>query len=342
MASPNFSAFGGFRLSEPSSRFFYLFFSYLKRLLLLYKNFNLYLRVYADKGSEGLPVSRIVYIGNLENLDWLEDSMLDGEELREYRSISLVNCRREVKKWAGRAIVAVDINRILTAFLPSGGHTSYPWIRQVVCLDSTQYLSRRRNVMAEFRRIMRQQGYSTWMTSDPADVIFFYEKLYLPFVRYRFGNSARPRSLSELQKAAKKGFITQVFHQEDWVAGDIFRICGNEIQALSSGLLPDYRQASRRKARTVLYPILFEWASMKGFRKINLLRSRANLNDGVFASKAHRGATPEIDSWPHSALQIYTPAGLELPPGWESQLVKDAGKLVPLGDVLEKEKTAQP
>ncbi len=342
MASPNFSAFGGFRLSEPSSRFFYLFFSYLKRLLLLYKNFNLYLRVYADKGSEGLPVSRIVYIGNLENLDWLEDSMLDGAELREYRSISLFNCRKEVKKWAGRAIVAVDINRILTAFLPSGGQTSYPWIRQVVYLDSTEYLSRGGNLMGEFRRIMRQQGYAFGMTSDPKDVIYFYEKLYLPFVRYRFENSAHPRNLSELLKAVKRGFVVQVFHGGEWIAGDVFRICRGEIQVLSSGLLPDYGHASRRKARTVINPFLFEWASAKGYRKINLLRSRANLKDGVFSSKVHRGATSEIDPWTHSALQIYAPAGLELPPGWESQLVKDAGKLVPLGEVLEQEKTAQP
>ena len=289
MASPKYSAFSGFRLSEPAGHFNYLLCSYFKRLLLLYKSFNFHLRVYVREGSDGLPASRIVYIGNLENLDWLEDSMLGEAELSEYRKISLVNCRREVKKWAGRAIVAVDINRILTAFLPSGGRTSYPWIRQVVYLDSTEYKSRRRNIMAEFRRIMRQQGYSTWMTSDPEDVIFFYEKLYLPFVRYRFGNSARPRRLSELQKAVKNGFITQVFYQEEWVAGDIFRICGNEIQVLSSGLLPDYRQFSRRKARTILYPILFEWATAKGYRKINLLRSRANLTDGVFSSKAHRG-----------------------------------------------------
>lgn len=341
MASPHYSAFCGFRLAEPANRLFYLLLSYLKRPLLLYKSFNLQQRVYVKEGNDGLPDSRIVYIGNMENLDWLEDSMLGGARLSDCRSISLAHCRREVRKWAGRAIVAVDINRMLTAFLPSGGHTSYPWIRQVVYLDSNDYLIRQKNLMSEFGRIMRQQGYSTRMTSAPEDVIFFYENLYLPFVRYRFGNSARPRSLSELQKTVKKGLIIQVFHQDEWVAGDIFRICGNEIQALASGLLPDYRQASRRRARTVLYPILFEWASVKGYRKINLLRSRANLEDGVFSSKAHRGATPEIDSWPHSALQIYAQPGLELPLAWESQLVRKAGKLVPLGDLLGKERTAR-
>ena len=341
MAYSNYSAFRGFRLAEPANHSLYLLFSYLKRLLLLYKNSIFYQRIYEIPGKEGSPISRIVYIGNKENLDWLEDSMLAGEALRKERKISLVECRAEIRRWlAEKAMVVVDLNRFLTPFLPSGGHTSYPWIRQVVYLDSIEYKSRRRNIMAEFRRIMRQQGYSTWMTSDPEDVIFFYEKLYRPFVHYRFGNSARPRKLSELQKAVKNGFITQVFHQEEWVAGEIFRICRNEIQALSSGLLPDYLQFSRRKARSALYPILFEWASAKGYRKINLLRSRANLTDGVFSSKAHRGATAEIDSWPHSSLQIYIPAGLEPPRIWKTQLVKKMGKPVPLGDVLEKEGTS--
>lgn len=341
MAFSDYSAFGGYRLSEPSGHFMYLLYSCLKRLLLLYNSCNIYMRIYAKEGSAGTPSPGIVYIGNMENLDWLEDSMLDGAELSENRNIRLANCGQEVRKWEGRAIVVVDINRMLTSFLPAGGHTSYPWVRQVVYMDSIEYKSRRRNIMSELRRIIRQQQFAFGMTSDPKDVIYFFEKLYLPFVRYRFGNSAHPRNLSELLKAVNNGFVVQVFHKGEWIAGDVFRVCRGEIQVLASGLLPDYQQASRRRARTVINPFLFEWASGKGYRKINLLRSRANLQDGVFSSKAHRGATPEIDSWPHSALQIYAPAGMSLPPAWASQLVKKAGKLVPLGDILEEERTAR-
>ena len=334
MADSSYSAINRFRLAEPANHALYILYSYLKRMLLLYKNLTLHRRVYETTDKEGIPLSRIVYIGNLENLDWLEDSMLAGERLRDNRKLILMECRAEVRNWSGSTIVVVDHNRFLTPFLPSGGHTTYPWVRQVISLDSNEYKSRRSNIMSEFRRVMRQQGYSTELTSNSKDVEFFYEKLYSPFVHYRFGNAAHLRSLSELLKAARRGFLIQVFFEDSWIAGDIFRVCGNEIQVLAFGLLPDYQQASRRKTRTVIYPILFEWASVKGYRRINLLRSRPNLKDGVFASKAHRGATAELDSWPHSALQIYVPENLELPGMWKSQLVRRNGKLIPLEDVL--------
>lgn len=334
MADSSYSAISRFRLSEPANQALYILYSYLKRMLLLYKNLTLHRRVYETTPKERMPLSRIVYIGNLENLDWLEESMLAGTQLRETRKLNLMECRAEIKNRAGSAIVVVDHNRFLTPLLPSGGHTTYPWVRQVISLDSNEYKSRRKKILAQSGRIIKQYGYSFGLTSDPEDVNFFYEKLYLPFVHYRFGSSAHPRSLSELQRAAKKGFLIQVFFKDCWIASDIFRVCGKEIQVLASGLLPDYQQPSRRKARTVIYPILFDWASANGYRTLNLLRSRANLEDGVFANKTHRGATAEADCWPHSALQIYVPENLELPGMWKSQLVRKYGKLIPLEKVL--------
>ena len=333
MAEPSHSFIHGFRLSEPANQHLYTLLSYFKRLLLLYNSFSLTLRLYETGKKDKMALSRIVYIGTLENLDWIEDSMLPGTKLRESRKISLVQYWNEVKNWSEKAMVIVDINRCLTPFLPPGGHTTYPWVRQVISLDSNSYKSRRYKIMSEFRRIMRQQGYAAGITSASVDVEFFYKKLYLPFVDYRFGSSALPRKFKELLRALKRGFLIQIFFEDSWIAGDIFRICGNEIQVLASGLLPDYQQTSRRLARTVIYPILFEWASCKGYRKINLLRSRANLEDGVFASKSNRGATAEIDCWPHSSLQIYVPDKFELPRIWKSQLVRKANQLVPFGDV---------
>ena len=112
------------------------------------------------------------------------------------------------------------------------------------------------------------------------------------------------------------------------------RISGDEVQCVASGLLPDYREPSRKTARTILYPVLFEWALSKGYRRINLLRSRANLQDGVFASKSHRGAVAEVDSWPHSALQFYVPMDGILPEFWKTQMVQKNDQFIPLNDAL--------
>ena len=139
MADSTYSSINNFRLSEPANHHIYILTSYFKRLLLLYKSFSLNQRLYETGKKNEMPVSRIVYIGTLENLDWLEDSMLPGIRLRENRKINLAECGNEVKKWSEKAMVIVDINRYLTPFLPPGGHTTYPWIRQVISLDSNSY-----------------------------------------------------------------------------------------------------------------------------------------------------------------------------------------------------------
>jgi hypothetical protein len=298
---------------------------------------SLQVRTYESKGIRTNHSSPIDYIGNLENINWIEGSLLKNYQLTGIQKIPFWNYDKEINRNISRKTVTVlDINRSLVHFLPSGGFTSYPWIRQVVYLDSGEYKKRRRNIMAEFRRLMKKHEYSAGITSSRKDIDFFYRHLYLPFVDYKFQSTAHPRSHYEISRAVKKGFILQIFYKGGWIAGDIVRFSGDEIQGIASGLLPDYREPSRRTARTVMYPILFEWAQSNGYRKINLLRSRANLRDGVFASKKHRGAIAEVDSWPHSALRFYIPENTLLPEFWKTQLVLKNDRLTPLEEILNE------
>ena len=320
---------------EPMNRHLYLLLSHLKRFIMAFNCLSLECRLYRSAGSEGRTASSMAYIGNLENTAWLERSLFQNYQLNQVRKIPFWQCRREIRRYVEEKVVTVvDINRIPARFLPPGGFPSYPWIRQVVTLDSREYRGRQRPTMSEFRRLMRKYSYTVGITSEAEDIRFFYDKLYLPFVEYRFESMAHPRSFPEISKAVRKGFILQIFHKNQWIAGDIIRVGSDEIQGIASGLLPDYNKASRRTARTVMYPVLFEWATSKGYGRINLLRSRANLEDGVFASKKHRGAIAEVDSWPHTEIRFYIPAGTDLPELWKTQLVEEEGKLVPLGEVL--------
>ncbi len=338
MNFPGCSVENHIRMLEPANCYLYFLQSRLKRLLMAWNCLSLQVRTYTSPPNMNTPSFPLVYIGNLENIHWLERSLFQYHQLAGTEKIPLWKCRSEIKQnIRDKTHTVIDINRILARFLPKGGFTSYPWIRQAVSLDSEEYKNRRYQLMGEFRRLMRKHGYATGITSAKEDIRHFYRDLYLPFVSYRFQATAYPRSYAEIAKAVSHGFILQIFHKNEWIAGDVVRISGNEIQGIASGLLPDYSKSSRLTARAVMYPILFEWAASKGYRRINLLRSRANLQDGVFASKKHRGAVAEVDSWPHTAIKFYIPPESALPDLWKTQLVEYLGVLIPLDEALNRQ-----
>ena len=327
-------------LREPANPHLYTLLSHLKRIVMIWNCASMEARIYETTAEVTDSPSPVLYLGNLENIKWLERSLLQNYRQTSSRKISFPGSGITIKKCVSENTVAiVDINRTLAPFLPPGGLSSYPWIRQVVSLDSKEYRKHRYQLMGEFRRLMRKYSYATGLTSDPEDILHFYNNLYLPFVEYRFESMAHPRSFSEISKAVRKGFILQIFHENEWIAGDAVRISGDEIQGIASGLLPDYKRASRHNARAVMYPILFEWATSRGYNRINLLRSRANLEDGVFASKKHRGAVAEVDSWPHTRISFYVHPGTNLPDMWKAQLVELDGHLIPLGEALGDSRT---
>jgi len=333
LTSPPFSR----QIYEPANPLLYSATAYAKRFVHLAFSFSLQARAYREDKSKNENPLRVRYIGTGETLPWLKKSLLDGMEITE-------SGRANPFKWNGlvraclseEEVVLLDINRILLPLSPKSGFTSYSWIRQIIRFNSPEYRKRSPAIMAEFRRLMRKYEYTAGTTRDRKDTDYFYQELYLPFVEHKFGDSAHPRRLSEMYRAVKRGFILQIFHAGEWIAGDLVRIVGNELQGMASGLLPDYDAPSRRTARTVMYPILFEWAASRGLKTINLLRSRANLVDGVFASKKHRGAVAEVDCWPHTALRIYVPGDMALPTIWNSQLVNINGMLVYLEEARAK------
>jgi hypothetical protein len=54
---------------------------------------------------------------------------------------------------------------------------------------------------------------------------------------------------------------------------------------------------------------------------VDLLRSRPHTGNGVFEHKRRWGARPEADRWPHTAIRIFVPEGLEIPSTLKKQLV---------------------
>jgi hypothetical protein len=216
---------------------------------------------------------------------------------------------------------------MLTSLIPAGGLLTFPWIQQKVSLNSHHHMERKHKMEASLGRKVRKFDYRCQMTRDQKMVQKFYEELYLPYVTTRFESACHARTLTELQAAIRSGFLLQVFAQDLWVSGVICRLERDGICTLAFGHLPNNQHDLQRGALSAAYYFVFKWAEEHSVQKVDLLRSRANTSDGVYEHKRRWGATPVMDSWPHTALWLFIPKA-EIGPLLKTQLIWNKGKFV--------------
>lgn len=302
---------------EPTNSILYGLASLAKRIILLHRSF--WLR--QVEIEDPLSGKRLTYIGEGESLDYVRRTLFTNARETKIAALPIWFLPQKIKHLiSSDAQVFVEINRTLKPLIPPGGLLTFPWIRQKVSLNSVDHMERKRKIEASWGRKVRKFDYRCQMTSDKKMVQKFYEDLYLPYVTTKFENACHARALSELQTAARSGFLLQVFAQDLWVSGVVCRLEKDGICALAFGHLPGNRYDLRRGALSAAYYFIFKWAEEHSVQKVDLLRSRPNTSDGVYEHKRRWGAKPVIDSWPHTALWLFIPRG-EICPRLKTQLI---------------------
>jgi hypothetical protein len=299
-----------------------------KRVLLLGRTTRLLqARLTSDDGE-------VSYAGEGESLDWL--GQIHGARVSGTCSIDWRGLQALV---AGRkGLVYLEVNRLLRPLLPAGAFFTLPWLSFAVDLRSGQDLVNRREIESTYGRKVRQQGFRFRWQSGESAARAFYREFYLPYLEWRFGDQGHARREDEVVATVREGFVVQVMDKDRIVAAAVCRLRGATLTFLASGLRSDFASLLRRGAASALYYEIFRWARAHRIERVNLLRARPHLKDGVCLHKRRFGAQPEIDAWPHAVLAVYplaTSAGGGLPPAVEDLLVEDGrGGLVRLADRL--------
>ncbi len=307
----------GFR--EPQSSILYSLASFAKRLILLYRSF----RLRQVEIEDALSGKRMTYIGEGESLDYLKETCFKNGIERNAETLLVWRLNERIKPLIlAKALIVVEVNRVMKHLIPAGGLLTFPWIRQKTSLDSSDYAERKRKIEGTFGRKARKLNYRYQITRDKKLVGRFFEEFYLPYVTRRFKHLCRARSISELQDAAQSGFLLQVFCKDLWVSGAICRVKIGEIRALAFGHLPEDQHDLHLGALSAAYYFIFNWAEEHSLQRVDLCRSRPNTGDGVYEHKRRWGAKPAVDSWPHTVLSIFLPPE-EVCPFLKTQLIWD-------------------
>jgi len=297
-----------------------------KRLLLLARAWRLHsARIVGPDGEA-------VYAGEGGSLAWL--AQLHQARVEERRPIGLLGLLRMAAE--RKTLCYIEINRLFRPLLPPRPFFTLPWIRFVADLEREATTAAMKEVETTYGRKVRQQGFKVRLETGLAAAEEFYRGFYLPYLRWRFGDEAHPRSQAEIVSAVRRGFLLQILDGAQPVSATVCRRHDSSVTMVASGLRGDYRSLLRRGAMSALYCEVFRWARANHLRHVDLLRARPHADDGVSQHKKRFGAQPETDPWPHALLAIYPPRGLPLPRPAHNLLVEnDKSELAPLAGLAE-------
>jgi hypothetical protein len=320
---------------EPANPYLYRLVGFIKRIGLLGRSLRL------SRVVLGAKPDSAIYVGEGESLAYLSN-LHHGSSGEELKPISLSLLPTEIRKQRGKRLLYVEVNRLLSVLVPPGGFLTLPWVRQRIRLTGRDYRLRVPNIEGVYGRKVRRFGFCSQLTQDQGALKEFYYEFYRPYIIERFGEMARLRSYSELSAAMQSGFLIKVLQKDQWISGVVCPRCGAEVKALVFGLRGDYADLLSRGALSATYYFLIRWALEHSVEEVDLLRSRPHTGDGVFVHKRRFGATPHLDSWPHSAIWVFPSRKAQQVECARGLIVWHKGRPMPLDEACILNQSEQP
>jgi hypothetical protein len=147
----------------------------------------------------------------------------------------------------------------------------------------------------EANTLIAKHGLSFRVSKEPADWEYFYQRMYVPYVRSRHGALAVVNAMESLRTWFKDAFLQLVMRGGQAIAGVVSEVDGDRLVSLRCGLLDADPALVKCGAMTAIYLFQLQLAVEKGLRALDLRYSNPFLDDGVFRHKAFWGARAVSD-----------------------------------------------
>ncbi|MDP1853776.1 MAG: GNAT family N-acetyltransferase [Candidatus Omnitrophota bacterium] len=134
-----------------------------------------------------------------------------------------------------------------------------------------------------------------FIKNDEKLLVFFYENMYLPYIRKRYNGEEIISPFNLVKRSFKKGGLLLAKDGNRYLSGSVIELSNSAFRPKFIGLLNGDINLLKKDAFSALYYFYFKFASEKGFKTIDLGLSRALLNDGVLRYKAKWKTKVELD-----------------------------------------------
>ena len=146
-----------------------------------------------------------------------------------------------------------------------------------------------RNVKGDLR-ITRKFNYSYDTFSDLKSLKFFYEKMYVPYIKERYPERAEILELDELKGIIKKGMLIFVKSEGKYICGSLCENRKKHFFFHQLGILDGNEDFLRKRALTALYYFTIIKAKEENAKVLDFDTTGPFLSDGLLRHKIKWGA----------------------------------------------------
>ena len=164
------------------------------------------------------------------------------------------------------------------------------WVRGLVGLPRPREVMKRESIKYVLRK-MREHGYEYEATRDPEKFKFFYQRMYLPYIRSRHGDTVFVHSWDQVKAHFDAGELILVKKQDKYLCGNIISYKDTIARMPFLGVLDGNHDLVAEGVLAAVYECFLQHVEKKGLLSADLGESRAFIKDGVLAFKKKFGYT---------------------------------------------------
>jgi len=268
---------------------------YSNRLFSLINQF--FLTVYIVEGEEKHTHKKmnILLINSEKPENYLSKILFDKKPAcKRIGKINIFNIKRKINKISSDFdAVIVKCDRFYSGFFEKKGFTIIPeWV--TMKLDTSDSL---KNIYKKFNksgkedtRKVRKYGYTYELTEDIDELKMFYYKMYLPYAKLRYKDSAICANFNTIKHLFKRDNKLMLIKLEDEIVyGTLFSVNNSHITATYAGLNKEKLFLLKKGVSAAAYYFLIKWAKENKIKQINFGLCRSFLNDGGYCYKKKWG-----------------------------------------------------
>jgi len=216
--------------------------------------------------------------------------------IKQEKNINLIWLNKILKKYEQDVnIIFTDIELFFSLFLNKKQYISVPlWIPQTLLLENTWEKVIKgfsKNLRKELKRVLKR-NYQFVVSQDEMLFEKFYNEMYLPYVKQRFGTLSVPNSHRSIMRDVKgKSDVLFLLQDNQVILGVLQKYNKDKMISVCSATADNLTPDMIKGAFTAMDYFSIMNAFEKGCRVVDFMGSRPLLKDGPFMYKRKWGTS---------------------------------------------------
>lgn len=230
--------------------------------------------------------TNVLYITSSDINQYFVERICPNANITKIKKIYLWSLIRFIDRKDMQNIV-IDMHKYLTILLlfkikKGLGFLVPSLVRQVLYLDKSS-----KDIKKSIKDFNKIDKYICEISTNLDDLIFFYEKLYTPYIKKRFADSAYIENFEKLKKIFRKGELIFIKLDGKYISAALCEMRDNIYFFCKVGVLEE--RYVKEGTLLALYYFAISRAKEKNLRIIDFGQSRPFLSDGVLRHKRKWG-----------------------------------------------------